>query len=185
VHQLKEDAALCRKAKESLEKMKKTEAIDGLWYESVSNLRRDTDTLQRHLEQFAQARGVQVSEWTKFKDRSFGEGAEAVLRIATEKASQVVAATGEGIVQVSSAAKPALDIATEKAGQVLAATGERIAQVGNAAKPVLDIATEKAVQVLAATGEGLSKAGNLFPRGQSQNEASAKDEPVKQNGQTE
>jgi hypothetical protein len=185
VDQLKEDAALYRKTKETLEKMKKTEAIDGIRYESVRNLQQDTEKLREHLEQFAQARGLQVSEWTEFENRSFDDAVGAALDIATEKASRVLAATGQRIAQVSSAAKPALDIVTEKAGQVLAATGERIAQVGNAAKPVLDIATEKAGRVLAATGEGLSMAGSLFPRGQSQNEASAKDEPVKQNGQTE
>jgi hypothetical protein len=116
VHQLKGDAALYQKAKESLEEMKKTKATDGIRYESVRNLKRDTDKLREHLDQFATARGAQVTEWTVFKAPTFGEEAEAVLRIATEKASQVVAATGEGIVQVSSAAKPALDIATEKAG---------------------------------------------------------------------
>ena len=130
VHQLKEDAALYQKAKESLEKMKKTEAIDGLWglwYESVSNLGRDTDKLRRHLDQFAKARGVQVSEWTRFEDRSFLDGAGAAL----------------------------------------------------------DIATETASRALVAAGDGITRAGNFFTRGQAQKEAITKDEPVKQNGQTE
>jgi hypothetical protein len=159
VNQLKEDAALYQKTKESLGKMKKTEAIDGLWglwYESVSNLGRDTDTLQRHVDQFAKARGVQVSEWTRFEDRSFLDGAGAALDIATKKASRVLAATGEGIVQA-----------------------------GNAAKPALDIAAETASRALVAAGDGITQVGNFFTGGQPQKGAITKDEPVKQNGQTE
>jgi hypothetical protein len=101
LHQLKEDVALCQEAKESLEKMKKTEAIDGLRYESVSCLRRDTDTLQGHISQFAKARGVQVSEWTRFEDRSFLDGAGAALDIATETAGRALVAAGDGITQAS------------------------------------------------------------------------------------
>ena len=110
-----------------LEKMKKTEAIDGLRYESVSSLRRDTDTLQGHISQFAKARGVQVSAWTRFEDRSFLDGAGAALDIATEKARWVLEATGE----VIDAAKPALDIATETAGRALVAAGDGIVQASN------------------------------------------------------
>jgi len=70
-----------------------------------------------------------VSEWTRFEDRSFLDGAGATLDIATKKASRVLAATGEGIVQAGNAAKPALDIAAETASRALVAAGDGIPQM--------------------------------------------------------
>ena len=104
--QLTEDGALFQRAKEIVEAVGKTEAIDGLRFWSVSDLERSLPALRADLDQFAKARRAQLHEWSEFKAPTAMQGASAAVELAGDTASK-------GLEAASGAASAALEAASE------------------------------------------------------------------------
>lgn len=99
--QLAEDDALFQRAKEVLEAVAKTEAIDGFRFWSVQGLQRDLPLLRADVDRFAQARRAQLREWQSFTAYSPIDAASAAIDRVSETASLALGAASEGIEKIS------------------------------------------------------------------------------------
>lgn len=104
--QLAEDGALFQRARDILEDVAKTEAIDGLRFWSVQNLERSLPALREDLDRFAKARRAQAQEWTEFRAPTALEGASAAVNLVGDTATK-------GLEAASGAATLALGAASE------------------------------------------------------------------------
>ncbi len=104
--QLAEDGALFQRARDILEAVAKTEAIDGLRFWSVGNLDRSLPALREDLDRFAKARRAQLQEWSEFKAPTAFEGASAAVDLVSDTATK-------GLEVASGAATAALGAASE------------------------------------------------------------------------
>lgn len=104
--QLAEDGALFQRARDILEAVAKTEAIDGLRFWSVSGLERSLPALRQDLDRFAKSRRAQMHEWSEFKAPSARDGASAAIDLVSNTATK-------GLEAASGAATLALGAANE------------------------------------------------------------------------
>ncbi|CDP85249.1 MULTISPECIES: hypothetical protein [Mycolicibacterium] len=106
--QLVEDDALFQRAREILEAVAKTEAIDGFRFWSVQGLQRSLPTLREDLDRFGKARRTHMQEWQAFNAPSardaanavvqrVGDTATAALGVAGDTANLAIGAASEGI----------------------------------------------------------------------------------------
>ena len=106
--QLVEDAALFQRAREILEAVAKTEAIDGFRFWSVQGLQRSLPALRDDLDQFGKARRAHLQEWQEFNGPSprdaanaavdaAGKAAGAALGVASNGATLALGAASNGI----------------------------------------------------------------------------------------
>lgn len=110
--QLVEDEALFQRAREILEAVAKTEAIDGFRFWSVHGLQRSLPTLREDLDRFGKARRTQMQEWQAFNAPSARDAANAVVE------------------RVGDTATAALGVAGDTAHLALSAASEGIAKLG-------------------------------------------------------
>lgn len=99
--QLVEDDALFQRAKEILEAVARTEAIDGFRFWSVQGLQRDLPLLRADLDRFAKARRAHMQEWQDFKAPTPMEAASAALDRVSDTATLALGAASEGIDRLS------------------------------------------------------------------------------------
>jgi hypothetical protein len=85
--QMIEDNALFQRAREILEAVAKTDAIDGFRFWSVQGLQRSLPTLREDLDRFGKARRAHLQEWQEFSAPSAREAANAAVERVTETAS--------------------------------------------------------------------------------------------------
>lgn len=90
--QLAEDAALFQRARDILDAVAKTEAIDGFRFWSVQGLQRDLPLLRADLDRFAKARRAQLSEWQEFKAPTARDAATAAIDMASDTATAALTA---------------------------------------------------------------------------------------------
>jgi hypothetical protein len=109
--QLAEDGALFQRARDILEAVAKTEAIDGLRFWSVIGLERSLPALREDLDRFAKARRAQMHEWSEFKAPTALEGASAAVDLVSDTASK-------GLEAASGAATLALGAASESIDRI-------------------------------------------------------------------
>lgn len=101
MHQLAEDAKLYRLAREVIDDVAKTNAIDGFRFNSVKALARDRERLQVTLDAFARARRHQVDAWKALEAPRIRDAAEASVALAKKAARKTLAAAGHGLINVS------------------------------------------------------------------------------------
>lgn len=101
MHQLAEDAKLYRLAREAIDDVAKTNAIDGFRFNSVKALARDREKLQVTLDAFARARRHQVEAWKALEAPRIRDAAEASVALAKKAARKTLAAAGHGLINVS------------------------------------------------------------------------------------
>lgn len=107
--QLTEDGALFQRAREILEAVGKTEAIDGLRFWSVSDLQSSLPALREDLDRFAKARQAQLQEWSEFKAPTALEGASAAVELVGETATRGLEAAGGAATLALGAASDGID----------------------------------------------------------------------------
>ncbi len=79
VRQLVEDHALFQRAREILDAVAKTEAIDGFRFWSVQGLQRSLPLLRSDLDRFGKSRRAHMQEWQDFKAPTAREAANAAI----------------------------------------------------------------------------------------------------------
>jgi hypothetical protein len=99
--QLVEDDALFQRAKDILEAVARTEAIDGFRFWSVQGLQRDLPLLRADLDRFAKARRAHMQEWQDFKAPTPMEAASAAMDKVGDTATLALGAATEGIDRLS------------------------------------------------------------------------------------
>lgn len=107
--QLTEDDALFQRAREILEAVAKTEAIDGFRFLSVKGLQRDLPQLRADLDRFAKARRAHLHEWQDFKSPTPKEAATAVLDRVTDTATTAYGVASETATLALGAATEGID----------------------------------------------------------------------------
>lgn len=107
--QLTEDDALFQRAREILEAVAKTEAIDGFRFLSVKGLERDLPQLRADLDRFAKARRAHLHEWEDFKSPTPKDAATAALDRVTDTATTVYGVASETATLALSAATEGID----------------------------------------------------------------------------
>ncbi|BBX27426.1 hypothetical protein [Mycolicibacterium alvei] len=110
--QLVEDDALFQRAREILEAVAKTEAIDGFRFWSVQGLQRSLPILRADLDRFGQSRRAHMQEWQDFKAPTARDAANAAVE------------------RVSDTATAALGVASDTATLALGAASEGIDRIG-------------------------------------------------------
>lgn len=93
--QLKEDDALFRRARDVLQAVAKTDAIDGFRYWSVQDIESKLPKLQKDIDKFADARRMHMLEWQDFKAPSPLDAANAAIDRAGKSATAALEAAGE------------------------------------------------------------------------------------------
>lgn len=99
--ELAADNALFQRAKDVLEAVGKTDAIDGFRYWSLQDLQRALPVLRADLEQFAKARRAHIAEWQDFKAPTARDAATAAIEMANETANLALETASEGIDKLS------------------------------------------------------------------------------------
>lgn len=99
-HQMAEDGALYRRARDVLDAVAATKTSDGLAFWAVGGLNRDLPALRSDLDNFARARRTQAQDWKDFYAPQFLEAASAVLGAAAGTAGRALNAAGGGISRV-------------------------------------------------------------------------------------
>jgi len=99
-HQLAEDGAIYRTAKNLLDRFAKPEAIEGFRFLSVRELAKQRSVLRDELDRFAEARRNQVEEWEAVEVPGVLDAAAAVLDAAGDSALKAVSAAGRGFIRV-------------------------------------------------------------------------------------
>ncbi len=99
--ELAADNALFQRAKEILEAVGKTDAIDGFRYWSLQDLQRALPVLRADLEQFAKARRAHIADWQDFKAPTARDAATAAIEMANETANLALETASEGIDKLS------------------------------------------------------------------------------------
>ncbi|GJF12573.1 hypothetical protein NGTWS1803_22660 [Mycolicibacterium cyprinidarum] len=107
--QLADDGALFQRARDILEAVAKTEAIDGLRFWSVQDLERSLPALREDLDRFAKARRAQLQEWTEFKAPTTREGASAAVDLVGETATKGLEAASDAATLALGAASEGID----------------------------------------------------------------------------
>ncbi|WP_235568027.1 hypothetical protein [Mycobacterium sp. Root135] len=107
--QLVEDDALFQRAREILEAVAKTEALDGFRFLSVKGLQRDLPQLRADLDRFAKARRAHIHEWDDFKAPSAKEAATAALDRVTDTATTAYGLASETATLALGAASEGID----------------------------------------------------------------------------
>ncbi|MBB5164133.1 hypothetical protein [Mycobacterium sp. AZCC_0083] len=115
--QLIEDDALFQRAREMVEAVATTEAIDGLRFWSVQNLERSLPALRQDLDQFAKARRAHLHEWTEFRAPTAREGAGAAVDLVGNTAAKGLEAAGDAATLALGAASDGIDRITEFFGR--------------------------------------------------------------------
>jgi hypothetical protein len=110
--QLIEDNALFQRAREILDAVAKTEAIDGFRIWSVQGLQRSLPMLREDLDRFGKARRTHMQEWQEFKAPTAREAANAAVE------------------RVSDTATVALGVASGTATLALGAASDGIDKIG-------------------------------------------------------
>ncbi|MBN3452390.1 hypothetical protein JNN96_00010 [Mycobacterium sp. DSM 3803] len=110
--QLIEDDVLFQRAKEILDAVAKTEAIDGFRFWSVQGLQRSLPMLRADLDRFGKARRAHMQEWQEFKAPTARDAANAAVE------------------RVSDTATAALGVASDTATMALGAASEGIDKIG-------------------------------------------------------
>ncbi|ODQ90967.1 hypothetical protein BHQ18_09400 [Mycolicibacterium flavescens] len=125
-HQMAEDGALYRRARDVLDGVATTKTTDGLAFWAVAGLSRDLPFLRADLDNFARARRTQAEDWRDFHAPHFLEAASAVLGAAADTAGRALNAAGGGISRVGNfvmrrtrqpAPEPQADDAGDEASQ--------------------------------------------------------------------
>lgn len=106
---LTEDDALFQRAREMVEAVAATEAIDGLRFWSVQNLERSLPALRQDLDQFAKARRAHLHEWAEFKAPTAREGASAAVDLVGTTAAKGLEAAGGAATLALGAASDGID----------------------------------------------------------------------------
>lgn len=107
--QLAEDGALFQRARDILDAVAKTEAIDGFRFWSVQGLERDLPLLRADLDRFAKARRAQLAEWQEFKAPTAREAASAAIDMASETATAALNAASNTATLALGAASEGID----------------------------------------------------------------------------
>lgn len=107
--QLAEDGALFQRARDIVEAVAKTEAIDGLRFWSVGDLERNLPALREDLDRFAKVRRAQVQEWSEFKAPTALEGASAAVELVGEAGAKGLEAASEAATLALGAASQGID----------------------------------------------------------------------------
>lgn len=110
--QLAEDDALFQRARDILEAVAKTEAIDGFRFWSVQGLQRSLPTLRSDIDQFGTSRRAHMQEWQEFRAPSARDAANAAIE------------------QVSDTATTALGVASKTGTLALGAASEGVNKLG-------------------------------------------------------
>ncbi|MFA5608474.1 MAG: hypothetical protein WDA07_15110 [Leucobacter sp.] len=104
--QLTEDSALFQRARDIVEAVAKTEAIDGFRIWSVQGLERSLPALRDDVDRFGTARRAHLQEWQEFKAPTALDAANAAVERVSTTASAALEVAGD-------TATLALDAATE------------------------------------------------------------------------
>lgn len=107
--QLAEDGVLFQRARQILDAVAKTEAIDGFRFWSVQGLERDLPLLRADLDRFAKARRAQLTEWQEFKAPTAREAASAAIDMASETATAALNAASSTATYALGAASEGID----------------------------------------------------------------------------
>lgn len=107
--QIVEDDALLRRAREILEAVAKTAAIDGFRIWSVQGMQRDLPMLRDDLDRFAKARRAHIEEWQDFKAPTPREAANAAVERVSDGATAALGAASEGAALALGAASEGFD----------------------------------------------------------------------------
>lgn len=107
--QLVDDGALFQRARDILEAVAKTEAIDGLRFWSVGDLERSLPALREDIDRFAKARRAQVQEWSDFKAPTAFEGASAAVELVGDTAAKGLEVAGDAATLALGAASDGID----------------------------------------------------------------------------
>ena len=107
--QIVEDDALFRRAREILEAVAKTAAIDGFRIWSVQGMQRDLPMLRDDLDRFAKARRAHIEEWQDFKAPTPREAANAAVERVSDGATAALGAASEGAALALGAASEGFD----------------------------------------------------------------------------
>ncbi|MCH9733552.1 MAG: hypothetical protein K0U78_03210 [Actinomycetia bacterium] len=99
-HQLVEDGALYREARNLLDDFAKPERIEGFRVRSVRKLAKYRSLLRDELDRFAQARRHQVEEWSHLETPSMLDAAAAVVDAVSDSAHKAVGAAGHGLIRI-------------------------------------------------------------------------------------
>lgn len=97
VHQLEQDAAVYRNAKEVLDKFTKPEAVEGFRFRSIRELTKQRAKLRAELDDFANARRHQIATWEDFEIPGFLDAASATLDKALVTTGRALEAAGQGL----------------------------------------------------------------------------------------
>ncbi len=107
--QLAEDDALFRRARDVLDAVAKTEAIDGFRYWSVEDLQENLPKLRADVVRFGSARRAHMSEWQDFKAPTPLQAANAAVERVSETATAALEAASETATHALEAASEQLD----------------------------------------------------------------------------
>ncbi|AEF34596.1 conserved hypothetical protein [Mycolicibacter sinensis] len=101
MHHLSEDAKVFQQARQAIDAVAKTDAIDGFRFVSVKQLAHDRNELMMDLNAFARARHNQVDVWTALEAPGIRDAAEASVKLAKKSARRALAAAGQGLINIS------------------------------------------------------------------------------------
>lgn len=107
--QLVEDDALFQRAREILEAVAKTEAIDGFRFWSVQGLQRSLPTLRADLDRFGKSRRTHMQEWQDFKAPTAREAANAAVERVSDTATAALGSASDAATLALGAASEGLD----------------------------------------------------------------------------
>ncbi len=107
--QMVEDNALFQGAREILEAVAKTEALDGFRFWSVQGLQRSLPVLREDLDRFGKARRAHLQEWQEFTAPTARDAANAAVERVSETASVVLGVAAEGATLALGAANVGID----------------------------------------------------------------------------
>ncbi|UVO13490.1 hypothetical protein NM962_05075 [Mycobacterium sp. SVM_VP21] len=101
MHHLSEDAKLYQRARQVIDEVAKTDAIDGFRFMSTKQLAHDRNQLMTDLNAFARARRNQVDVWTALEAPGIRDAADASVKLAKKSARRALAAAGQGLINFS------------------------------------------------------------------------------------
>ncbi|MEE6179427.1 hypothetical protein [Mycobacterium sp. 050134] len=99
-HHLREDLGIYRHAKDVLDRVARSEAIDGFRFSAVRELVRQRGALRDEFDRFAEARQHQVEVWEDFHIPSVLDAALAAVGAVGSTTGRVFVAVGRGLVSV-------------------------------------------------------------------------------------
>jgi hypothetical protein len=99
-HNVEQDGAIYRRAKDVVEDFARIKDIDGFRYWSVRALARDRQKLREALDHFAYARRKQVDTWEDIAIPGLDDAASATVELAKKSTSRALAAAGQGLIKL-------------------------------------------------------------------------------------